>query len=48
MNPGGIRSSLEESDIIYGDLMMVLPFENTWDTIELTGESIRKVSKILL
>jgi len=25
-----------------------LPFENTWDTIELTGESIRKVSKILL
>jgi len=47
-NPGGIRSSLEESDITYGDLMMVLPFENTWDTIELTGESIRKVSKILL
>ncbi|KAG5325749.1 APY Apyrase, partial [Pseudoatta argentina] len=40
MNPGGIRSSLEESDITYGDLMMVLPFENTWDTIELTGESI--------
>ncbi|KAG5332724.1 APY Apyrase, partial [Acromyrmex heyeri] len=43
MNPGGIRSSLEESDITYGDLMMVLPFENTWDTIELTGESIRKI-----
>ncbi|KYQ55710.1 5'-nucleotidase, partial [Trachymyrmex zeteki] len=42
-NPGGIRSSLEESDITYGDLMMVLPFENTWDTMELIGESIRKI-----
>ncbi|KYM99521.1 5'-nucleotidase [Cyphomyrmex costatus] len=43
MNPGGIRSSLEESNITYGDLIVVLPFENTWDTIELTGDSIRKI-----
>jgi len=43
-NAGGIRTSIEESMITYGDLMMVHPFENTWDTIELTGESIRKVS----
>lgn len=43
MNPGGIRTSIEESDITYGDLLMVQPFENTWDTVELTGESIKKV-----
>jgi len=44
LNSGGIRTSLEESEITYGDLMMVQPFENTWDTVELTGESIREVS----
>ncbi|XP_020284123.1 apyrase isoform X2 [Pseudomyrmex gracilis] len=46
MNPGGIRTSIEESDITYGDLLMVQPFENTWDTVELTGESIKKVSRL--
>ncbi|EZA61540.1 apyrase isoform X2 [Ooceraea biroi] len=45
-NPGGIRTSIEESEITYGDLMMVLPFENTWDIIELTGESIKKILEI--
>ncbi|XP_011696070.1 PREDICTED: apyrase isoform X1 [Wasmannia auropunctata] len=44
-NSGGIRTSLEESEITYGDLMMVQPFENTWDTVELTGESIREILK---
>ncbi|KAL6438701.1 hypothetical protein ACFW04_004599 [Cataglyphis niger] len=43
MNPGGIRTSIEESEITYGDLMMVQPFENNWDTLELTGESIKKI-----
>ncbi|KAL0123039.1 hypothetical protein PUN28_007578 [Cardiocondyla obscurior] len=42
-NAGGIRTSIEESEITYGDLMMVQPFENTWDTIELTGESIKNI-----
>lgn len=42
-NSGGIRTSIEESEITYGDLMMVQPFENTWDTLELTGESIKKI-----
>ncbi|XP_020284117.1 apyrase isoform X1 [Pseudomyrmex gracilis] len=46
MNPGGIRTSIEESDITYGDLLMVQPFENTWDTVELTGESIKKILEI--
>lgn len=44
-NPGGIRNDIEEeTEITYGDLMMVHPFENTWDTLELTGGSIKKVS----
>ncbi|XP_077260308.1 apyrase isoform X2 [Temnothorax americanus] len=42
-NSGGIRTSIEESEITYGDLIMVHPFENTWDTVELTGESIKKM-----
>lgn len=42
-NPGGIRTSIEDSEITYGDLMTVQPFENTWDTVELTGESIKKI-----
>ncbi|XP_025073201.1 apyrase-like isoform X2 [Pogonomyrmex barbatus] len=45
-NAGGIRTSIEESEITYGDLMMVQPFENTWDTIELTGKSIEKVPSL--
>lgn len=43
-NPGGIRAEIEVSDITYGDLIMVHPFQNTWDTLELTGETIKKVS----
>ncbi|XP_012530610.1 apyrase isoform X2 [Monomorium pharaonis] len=46
LNSGGIRTSLEKSDLTYGDLIMVQPFENTWDTIELTGESIKKILKM--
>ncbi|CAL1683018.1 unnamed protein product [Lasius platythorax] len=46
LNSGGIRTSIEESEITYGDLMMVQPFENTWDTLELTGESIKKILEI--
>ncbi|XP_011253188.1 apyrase isoform X2 [Camponotus floridanus] len=42
-NAGGLRTSIEESEITYGDLLMVQPFENTWDTLELTGESIKKI-----
>ncbi|XP_072760214.1 apyrase [Anoplolepis gracilipes] len=43
LNPGAIRTSIEESEITYGDLMIVQPFENTWDILELTGESIKKI-----
>ncbi|XP_025156635.1 apyrase isoform X1 [Harpegnathos saltator] len=42
-NAGGIRSGIEPSDITFGDLMTVYPFENTWDTLELTGETIKKI-----
>ncbi|XP_015191733.1 PREDICTED: apyrase-like [Polistes dominula] len=42
-NTGGIRASITDYtvDITYGDLMMVQPFENTWDTVEITGSSIK-------
>lgn len=45
VNPGGIRASIDSmgDDITYGDLMMVQPFENTWDTIELNGSCIVQV-----
>ncbi|XP_014477409.1 PREDICTED: apyrase isoform X2 [Dinoponera quadriceps] len=42
-NAGGIRTSLEPTDITYGDLITVHPFENTWDTLELNGETIKKI-----
>lgn len=45
-NPGGIRAEIEVSDITYGDLIMVHPFQNTWDTLELTGETIKKILEI--
>ncbi|KAI4472653.1 hypothetical protein M0802_016609 [Mischocyttarus mexicanus] len=42
-NSGGIRSSITDynGNITYGDLLMVQPFENTWDTVEITGKSIK-------
>lgn len=42
-NTGGIRASITDFavDITYGDLLMVQPFENTWDTVEITGSSIK-------
>nr|KAF7438278.1 hypothetical protein H0235_000669 [Vespula pensylvanica] len=42
-NTGGIRASIEDFavNITYGDLLMVQPFENTWDTVEITGSSIK-------
>ncbi|XP_032670462.1 apyrase isoform X2 [Odontomachus brunneus] len=42
-NAGGIRNDIERTEITYGSLIMVQPFENTWDTLELTGKTIRKI-----
>lgn len=44
-NTGGIRSPIDSMGkaITFGALMMVQPFENTWDTIELKGSCIMEV-----
>ncbi|XP_015438966.1 PREDICTED: apyrase-like [Dufourea novaeangliae] len=48
MNPGGIRAPIESmgKDVTFGDLMMVQPFENTWDTLELRGSCILKILEL--
>lgn len=43
MNAGGIRTDIGPTEITYGDLIMVQPFGNTWDILELTGDTIKKV-----
>merc|ERR1712055_29527 len=40
---GGIRSSLEVGDILYDDLLYILPFENTVDLVTMRGGGIRNV-----
>jgi len=42
-NNGGIRSSLEVGDILYDDLLYILPFENTVDLVTMKGRGIRNV-----
>jgi 5'-nucleotidase len=42
INPGGVRSSLSKGDIVYADLVTVIPFENVYNTIELSGKAIRE------
>ncbi|CAK9801435.1 unnamed protein product [Anthophora plagiata] len=45
MNTGGIRAPIDSmgEDITFGDLMMVQPFENTWDTLEINGSCILQI-----
>jgi len=42
LNSGGIRSSIALGNITLGDVMTVLPFESTFDTLSLSGKSIRE------
>ncbi|XP_066597557.1 apyrase-like isoform X2 [Prorops nasuta] len=44
-NVGGIRTDIakESPNITYGDLMTAFPFENTWDTVEVQGSTIREL-----
>merc|ERR1711936_344763 len=42
-NNGGIRSSLEVGEILYDDLLYILPFENTVDLVTMKGSGIRNV-----
>lgn len=40
MNSGGIRSSIDEGDITMGEVLAVLPFQNTLSTFDITGADI--------
>ncbi|MEM9223176.1 MAG: 5'-nucleotidase C-terminal domain-containing protein [Pseudomonadota bacterium] len=40
-NGGGLRASIDEGDITMGDVLTVLPFQNTLATFELTGAQIK-------
>ncbi|WP_202079528.1 bifunctional metallophosphatase/5'-nucleotidase [Caldalkalibacillus salinus] len=40
MNPGGIRTDLDEGEITWGELYTMLPFGNSLVTMTLTGEQI--------
>ncbi|MBM7553448.1 bifunctional metallophosphatase/5'-nucleotidase [Thalassobacillus pellis] len=43
MNPGGIRASLDEGPITWGELYTMLPFGNNLVKMTLTGEQIKAV-----
>merc|ERR1712059_175099 len=42
-NNGGIRSSLEEGEILYDDIFYLLPFDNTVDLVTIRGSGIKNV-----
>ncbi|XP_012139780.2 apyrase isoform X1 [Megachile rotundata] len=44
-NPGGIRTSIDSMgrNITLGDLITAIPFENTWDILELKGSCIMQI-----
>lgn len=37
---GGIRTTLEKGSLSYADLVAVVPFENTLDTMDMLGEHL--------
>ncbi|AUQ98659.1 bifunctional metallophosphatase/5'-nucleotidase [Phaeobacter inhibens] len=39
-NSGGIRASLEPGEVTMGEVLTVLPFQNTLSTFEITGEEV--------
>ncbi len=40
MNSGGIRASIDEGEVTKGDVLTVLPFQNTLSTFRMTGEGL--------
>ena len=40
MNSGGIRASMESGEITMGDVLTVLPFQNTLSTFQLKGSDL--------
>lgn len=43
MNMGGIRSSLSEGEITYGDVFEITPFENTLCLLTMDGATLQKL-----
>ena len=41
-NGGGLRASIDAGDVTMGDVLTVLPFQNTLATFTLTGEAVQK------
>jgi 5'-nucleotidase/UDP-sugar diphosphatase len=41
-NGGGLRASIDGGDVTQGEVIIVLPFQNTLATFQLTGADIRK------
>ena len=41
-NGGGLRASIDGGDVTQGEVITVLPFQNTLATVQLTGADIRK------
>ena len=39
-NSGGIRASLEPGEVTMGEVLTILPFQNTLSTFEITGETL--------
>lgn len=39
-NAGGLRASIDAGDVTMGDVLTVLPFQNTLSTFEITGQGI--------
>lgn len=39
-NSGGIRASIDSGDVTMGEVLTVLPFQNTLSTFEITGQTI--------
>ena len=39
-NSGGIRASLDAGDVTLGEIMTILPFQNTLSTFKVTGEQL--------
>ncbi len=39
-NSGGIRSSIDEGEVTMGEVMTVLPFQNTLSTFQITGQGL--------
>ena len=40
MNSGGIRASLDAGDVTLGEIMTILPFQNTLSTFKVSGEQL--------